>query len=187
MKKLIAITMALLMATVNLSVADIAPANPPPGNQPALVECVLFVVVVAGGLYVAYKLRQLCNRVMPPANPPPPPPPNQTNAPPIKGASMISTVEINGHSAFVMGDIWEVFDITGAKHAGPDGLEYNQFFVIPFQTSTNLNQWQTHTLTGWLSPTYVLIQCGSSVSISSRQEAMVEISAGARTFLRNAP
>lgn len=159
------ITALLVVLLVMLPFQNLRAQESPPPQPQHVVACVVSVVVIIGGLYIAYELKKFCDEHLPPPNPVPPPPP--TNAPPsVPSTNHAHTSSINAGNSGA-----RLHDIYGAKLFAPDNTEYELLMVWPLETSTNLVNWSSLNITAYISPTFVLIQCGDNVSLQPRSDS----------------
>ena len=136
------------------------PTSPPP--EP---KCIIIgVLVLAFGIYAAYKIYQWSNRLPlppPPATPPPPPvvpPPTKTNAPPVKSASVQwpdepSPPQIHYDMYYIMSlegqDMW---DTNSATLAPVLFTVYIAGETPQMQSTTNMVDWLPDLFEEWDSP-----------------------------------
>lgn len=177
-------TLVLVMLLVMLPFHQGHAQEAPPPQPQLVAECIVFIVVVGGGLYIAYKLKKFCDANLAPANPPPPP---ATNSPPANPSPpKKSLVTADGTTLQAGESVVDVFDITGHKYLAPDGTEYDRLMVWKLDCSTNLTTWTTLTVTGYISPTFVLLQQGDAVSLQQRTGSWgVAVAEAPCRFFRN--
>jgi hypothetical protein len=130
-----------------------------PQGAPIIMGCIVLVV----GLYAAWKLSKLCDALLPTVPPTtpnqPPPPPPATNPPPKKLTSSLLTVTTaNATTIPAFNDFTPDVRSIYPFYPAPNGEEYNKWFMLLMDTSTNLVDWETMMIQAYLSQNWILLQ-----------------------------
>jgi hypothetical protein len=125
-----------------------------PQPKSVAVPCIVGGAILVGGVWVAWEIKKLCDRVLPPCTNNCVPPPPSTNAPPSKPPQRTN----NTPRLALAGAAVQAWSFDGATcEKDPAGNDYVAMLSGRFQTSTNLSDWgDLCSFTGWVSPAYVL-------------------------------
>lgn len=158
-----------------LSVALVYPhaahalAPKPSQDSELLAQVCVGVVVLAVGGVVVMGMSRMCSSLNRP------PPAHHTIPKPMLAnmAANYTRAVTNSATTFNFDEsAVESYDIsalsTNASFQGPDGLPYQFYFNYSFRTSTNLSNWETNSVSGYVSPTWTLTQIGTNAMLAPR-------------------
>jgi len=130
-----------LVTTMACQCAQAATVEKPP--KTAVMVCATIIVLVGAG-YMVYKICKVANRLPAPERParPPQAPPARTNNPTTGKKKLLSSA---------LPELTSVWDISGHGVLSPEGTEYNTMWTAKLSVSTNLTDWRTLQVTGWVS------------------------------------
>lgn len=156
------VALALLVATMPTVKVK---ADEPLKDEWAIVICGLIIIGI--GCFVGCELKKVCDKHLPPLPPPTPPP---TNSPPCTNLPPKRVSAPSANSALAT-----CYSINGSLPGmdAPDGSRYDTYFYYTFETSTNLIQWQTMSVTGWASPTWIITSLAGKTSGGPRSTNIV--------------
>lgn len=111
---------------------------------------VIFIVIVAGGVYIAYKLYQCAKKALNP--PPPPPPPNPPDPSPSTNHSASAAMSFDDSGI----NIYSLSVAGNPDYSDGYGNYWTELAAFQIQTSTNFVNWEPLcTVTSWISAAVV--------------------------------
>lgn len=145
-------TKTICLLLIGLLCASTVHAQEPQPNSVA-VPCIVGGAIIVGGVWAAWEIKKLCDRVLPPCTNNCVPPPPSTNAPPSN-----PTQRTNKAPRLTLTSTGQAWSFDGSTcEKDPAGNSYCRMIAARFQTSTNLIDWgDLCSFTGWVSPGYVL-------------------------------
>jgi len=145
----------------------------PPPSKDAATQIVAGIAVIVVGAFVYVGLRSLCKRLLTPkkAEAQPDNPPG-TNSVAIVGP--IQQCLPFDDAAITATDISDY--ATNSAFTSPDGSKYAVTYEMRFRFSTDLSNWTTNKITGWLSQQTHLVSCaGQTVSCPIYQTPLIDL------------
>lgn len=198
------LVLSILILPIRVQAQDKGKDDP----EPKVAACgvAIGVLVLAGGVVVVIKLKDWCDRIVPPLEPPPPPPPVVitntpcTNCPPTNTFAKMWKSEVNPPVLVLAEQGMEKLDVYSYGWKDMEDFSYHTLIRGTVQTSTNLSNWKAaFEMRTWISAAHLLtviydsngIPVSTNYTAGATNETYVELPAASPppnvSFFRVAP